>query len=118
MKPAEYIPVVPESVRTASVGDRVKFAEERLSYTVRARGRRYLVCNKPFNPRKTVLYSVIDLMENVRGTENLIFCMGAESADDCEAMLARLEGRAAGISPTYVSYRNRIPLNIEWVRRP
>jgi hypothetical protein len=103
-------------LKTAKVGDKVRFAEERLAYTIRARGERYLVCTKPFNPRKTVLYTVIDLEHKVRGTENLIFCAGAESDEDCAAMLHRLEGRDGDLGfTTEVSHRNRIPLRVEAV---
>lgn len=105
----------------ADVGSRITFAEERRAYTVRARSDRYLVCTKPFAlpKRHTVLYTVVDLLENVRGTENLIFCMGAETDEDCAAMLRRLEGAVGDSgSKTEVSHRNRIPLNIVRVRRP
>lgn len=109
----------------AVVGSRITFAGERRAYTVRARGERYLVCTKPFAPLRTVLYTVVDLLENVRGTENLIFGMGAETDEDCAAMLRRLEGDAdeslysfAPYTPTEVSRRNRVPLNIVRVRAP
>ena len=52
------------------VGDKVWFAEEKRPYRIRAMGERYAVCTKPFNPRHTVLYTVIDIVEQVRGTEN------------------------------------------------
>src|SRR5512139_680904 len=90
---------------SATVGDKVRFAEEKQAYTVQAIGKRFLVCTKPFNPRQTVLYTVVDLEQKVRGTENLIFCMGAETREDCEQMLERLER-----GDTEVSYRNRVPL--------
>ena len=93
-------------------GDRVKFAEERLSYMVQAASHRFAICTKPFNPRHTVLYSVVDYERNVRGTEDLIFCMGFETKHSCREALARLEkGKSS------VSYRNFIPLKIERVVR-
>lgn len=102
----------------AKVGDKVKFTEERLSYTVRARGDRYLVCTKPFNARKTVLYTVVDLSEWVRGTENLILGAGAETDEQCAEMLRRLEGRDGELGlTTEVSHRNRISINVERVTR-
>jgi hypothetical protein len=88
-------------------GDRVRFAEEKQAYTVQARGDRFLVCTKPFNPRRTVLYTVVDLAHGIRGTENLIFGLGAETREQCEQMLARLEA-----GETEISYRNRVPLNL------
>lgn len=96
------------------VGDKIKFAEEKLRYTVQASGDRYIVCSKPFNPRRTVLYTVIDWVEQVRGTENLIFGGGAETREQCEEMLMRLEGRDAELGwATEVSRRNRVPLRLE-----
>ena len=61
------------------VGDKIHFEGERNAYTIRACDSRYLICTKPFNPRKTVLYTIVDLQEKVRGTENLVFCMGFET---------------------------------------
>jgi hypothetical protein len=96
---------------TAKAGDFVKFEEEKQKYQIKAIGARYAVCTKPFNPRKTVLYTVIDMHEKVRGTENLVFGAGAETTELCEEMLARLEGRSDR-DKTEVSRRNRIPLSI------
>lgn len=98
---------------TARVGDRVKFAEEVHRYTIQARGVRYLVCTRPFALRKTVWYTVVDLEKQIRGTENLVLGFGAETREECEEMLARLEGRAG--EPTEVSYRTRIPLHVDEV---
>lgn len=108
-----------ESLRQAKVGDFILFAEEIRGYKIMARGVRYLVCNKPFACQRTVLYTVIDLLEQVRGTENLIFGRGAETTEQCEEMLARLEGRCKDIGfTTVVSSRNRIPLHVIGLRAP
>lgn len=90
------------------VDDKIKFRCEKQRYTVQACNDRFAVCTKPFNCRKTVLYSVIDFERQIRGTENLVFGMGAETREQCEEMLARL---TAGESE--VSHRNRINLDIE-----
>lgn len=90
------------------VGDKIKFRSEKQRYTVRACNERFAVCTKPFNPRKTVLYTVIDFQRGIRGTENLIFGAGAETDEQCAEMLERL---ASGF--TEVSRRNQIPLDIE-----
>lgn len=96
------------------VGDKIKFAEEKQRYTVRAAGDRYLVCTKPFNPRRTVLYTVVDFVEQVRGTENLVFGRGAETDESCIDMLWRLEFTHPDLGEkTEVSRRNRVPLMIE-----
>jgi len=94
-------------------GCKIKFLEEKQRYTVMAIGERYAVCNKPMNALKTYLYTVIDFGEEIRGTENLVFRMGAETEKDCEEMLGRLEIEdKLKREATKVSHRNRIPLNI------
>jgi hypothetical protein len=102
--------VIPASLESATVGTRIWFLGESRPYRVRARSERYMVCTKPFNPKHTVLYTVVDLVEGVRGTENLIFGMGAETDQDCEEMIQRLEGKCEGVDPTEVSHRNRVAL--------
>lgn len=89
------------------VGDKIKFEEEKQAYTIRARNDRFLICTKPFNLKKTVLYSIVDLHEGIRGTENLVFGMGAETDWQCWEMLTRLvEGTSE------ISRRNYIELKI------
>lgn len=89
-------------------GYRVFFTEEKHPYTIRACNDRYAICTKPFNLKKTVLYTIIDFNEGIRGTEDLIFCAGFESDEDCFEALVRLSN---GVSE--VSHRNRVPLSIE-----
>ena len=55
----------------------------------------------------TVLYTIIDLQRNVRGTENLVFGMGFETDEDCADALDRLEK-----GESEVSYRNYVALEI------
>lgn len=97
-----------QAIAPFKVGEKVKFVSESRRYTVRAAGPRFAVLNKPFNPKKTVIYTVVDLQEGVRGTENLVFGMGAETPEQCAEMLARLES-----GQTEVSHRNRVNLEIE-----
>jgi len=90
------------------VGSKIKFENEKQRYTVKASNVAFAVCTKPFNARKTVLYTIIDFMNNIRGAENLIFGMGAETDGDCESMLERLtQGESE------VSHRNQRELDIE-----
>jgi len=87
------------------VGDKIYVESEKRPYRVRAANERFAVCTKPHF--KTVLYFVADFKEDVRGTENLIFGMGAETDEECQEMLARLSS-----GDTEVSHRNRVPLDI------
>jgi hypothetical protein len=93
---------------TIPVGSKVKFANEKQRYTVRASNERYAVCTKPFNARKTVLYTIIDFCERERGAENLIFEAGAETDAQCTEMLQRIT-----VGETEISHRNRCELDIE-----
>lgn len=103
-------------IAEARVGDLISFAEEQRPYRVRARSDRFLVCTKPFNLRRTVLYTVVDIKRNIRGTEDLVFSLGAETDEECAEMVRRLTG-ANREEPTEVSYRNNIPLNVVTVRK-
>lgn len=91
------------------VGDKIKFTEEKRPYTIRACNERYLICTKPFNPLHTVLYSIVDLQEKIRGRNWWIFNIYDYKDDEgCEDCLRDLLSGECEISP-----RNRIALNIE-----
>lgn len=55
------------------VGTKVKMDSERLRYTVQAANDRFAIMTKPFNARRTYLYTITDLKRGVRGPCNLIF---------------------------------------------
>jgi hypothetical protein len=57
------------------------------------------------------LYTIIDFKQQIRGTENLIFCMGFETDEQCEEALQRLVNRESEITR-----RNRVPLVIEKIK--
>ena len=86
-------------------GDRIRIIGEKRPYTVRCRNERYLICTKPFNPKHTVLYFIADLVENVRGTDNMVFCFGYETDEQCRERLQELVN-----GEIEVSHRNRVPL--------
>lgn len=91
-----------------NVGDKVYLPKEVRPYKVQARNERFIICTKPFNPKRTVIYFIIDLVKKVRGTDNLIFCHGYVTKEQCEENLRRLESEEME-----VSYRNVVPLDIE-----
>lgn len=90
------------------VGDKIYFVEEKRPYKVRACNERYLICTKPFNLQKTVFYTIVDLEEQIRGTENTVFCLGFLTDKECEEALIRFQN-----GESEVSRRNRIELLIE-----
>ena len=89
----------------AQVGDKIWFAREKRPYTVKACDERFIICTKPHFA--TVMYTIIDLQFDIRGTENLIFCMGFETTELCDEALLRLQ-----TGESEVSYRNRVELDI------
>ena len=97
-----------------AVGDKIKFASEAQRYTVQARSNRYAICTKPFNARRTVIYTIIDFERGVRGRDNLIFGRGYETRAECEANLAEM---LRDECPVQVSHRHFGPLDIEAVEK-
>jgi len=91
----------------AQPGQKIWFKKDVKPYTIRCRNERYLICTKPFNLKKTVIYTIVDLKKGIRGTENLIFCMGFEGDEDCKEALGRLTSEE-----TEVSHRNFVELDI------
>ena len=90
------------------VGDRVHIPEHKKPFRVRARDGRYIICTKPFNARHTVIYFIVDLVQKRRGPDNMVFCGGYETDEDC---LERLEELQSG--EIEVSWRRGIPLDID-----
>lgn len=99
-----------EYCKNLKVGDRIKFESEKQRYTIRAKSDRYLICTKPFNPKKTYLYTVIDLERLVRGALDLIFGSFHEldKPNEAQECINDLENKQYG-----VSHRNCIQLDIE-----
>mgnify|MGYP000539358961 CR=1 FL=1 len=90
------------------VDDKVKFKKENQRYTVQACNEKFAICTKPFNPRKTVLYTIIDFEKKIRGAENMVFGLGAETREQCEEMLQRVTN-----GESEVSSRNWCELDID-----
>jgi hypothetical protein len=84
-------------------GDKIYFFEEKYPYVVRSIKSNMVVLTKPFNLKHTVLYTILDLNNMIRGPEDLIFCFGAETDKQCNEMLNRILNKESEIS-----YRHRI----------
>ncbi len=87
---------------------KMRFDGERQRYTVQAHNDRFAIMTKPFNARKTYLYTITDLERVVRGPCNLIF--GLPFAVDtpegaAEALLWLADGRME------VTYRKCVDLS-------
>lgn len=91
-----------------SVGDKVYIPTDKRPYTVKARDDRYIICTKPFNAKHTVLYFIIDLLNKWRAPDNMIFCHGYETDEDCVERLEELQDGTIELSR-----RRGIPLDID-----
>lgn len=91
-----------------NIGDKVCVPTDKRPYTVKARDERYIICTKPFNVRRTVLYFIIDLLNKWRAPDNMIFCSGYETTEDCQERLKELQDGTIELSR-----RRGIPLDIE-----
>lgn len=99
-----------------NVGDKIYFLEERYPYTIQACDERYLICTKPFNPKHTVLYTIVDLKDGIRGADNYWKWGGFvdyQEKKECERMLRALYGDCNEQDrQVMISYKNRVELNI------
>jgi len=90
-------------------GDKIKFKRHKQRYTVVAANKKFAICTKPLNCKKTYIYTIIDFEKQIRGPENLIFnCTDLRNDGEAREMLVRLTRRK-----TEVSYRRNIELDIE-----
>ena len=96
-----------KELKDLKVGDYVWIPENKKPFVVKARDEQDIICTKPYNPQHTVIYFIIDLVRNVRGTDDRIFCFGYETKEMCEE---RLEDLQSGLME--VSYRNFVPLDV------
>lgn len=90
------------------VGDKVYVPKEKRPFRIRARDERFIICTKPFNPQRTVRYFIVDLKERVRGPDNMVFCSGYESDEDCAERLKELQS-----GEIEVSWRRHVDLDID-----
>lgn len=98
---------------------RVKFVEEKYAYTIVAANARYWICVKPFNLRKTYLYTIVDVVKKRRGPDNMIFGPQYDYANPRHARQAirDLMGvKRVLCKPLDISHRRDCKLNIEWVK--
>lgn len=72
-------------------GSKIWVDGQKRPYLVRTRDDRYIIATKPFNPQRTVLYFIIDLLEERRGPDDTVFCRGYESDGDTAKRLTELQ---------------------------
>lgn len=91
-----------------NVGDKVCIPDQKKPFRVKARDDRYIICTKPFNPKHTVIYFIIDLVKKWRAPDNMIFCSGYETDEQCQERLVELQQ-----GKIELSRRRGIPLDID-----
>ena len=62
-----------EILKFLEVGDKIYIKGEKRGFEIKARNERYLICTKPFNPKKTVTYTILDSEELINSTNNFVF---------------------------------------------
>lgn len=82
----------PEPAIELRVGDKVRFYGEKRAYTVQAVSSdgRWAAATKPFNVQNTVLYTVIDMLDRVRGRDDC-YGLGYEDREECENAIGMFE---------------------------
>ena len=98
-------------LRVIPAGTRIWFVEEKMPYTVQSSNVAFCVLTKPFAAQHTVMSCVIDWEIGIRGPENRLFGMGAETQEQCEQMLQRIT-----VGDSEVSSRCSIPIDIRKVK--
>ena len=96
--------------RDIKPGDKIFVPLEVRPYTVRCRDDRFIICTKPFNLKKTVMYFIIDTVEGIRGPDDRVFCFGYETQEQCEERLKELQtglievSKRRSVSARYLSH--------------
>ena len=75
-----------------NVGDKIYIPTEKRPFKVRACDDRYIICTKAYNPKRTYRYFIIDLVEGIRGPDNIAIALGGyETDEDCNERLLELQ---------------------------
>lgn len=101
--------------RPLVVGERLRFADERYWWTVKAVTENFAALTRQaeFHPRGTLCYTVVDWRNGIRGACNLIgqgWGDGTYTEAECAAMLDAFEGNTERCFQLEVSHRNWVPL--------
>lgn len=82
---------------------------EHQRYTVQAANARFAIMTKPFNARRTYLYTITDLKRNVRGPCNLIFGLPCDVNTPAGAAKALAMLETGEMEVTYRHDKNLTP---------
>jgi hypothetical protein len=90
-----------------SGANKIWFQGEKKSYKIMAFDNRYIICQKPFNPRRTFQYSIVDLEREIRGADNYRCKFEYDDPKECQEALKELHS-----GDLEISYRNRVDLEV------
>lgn len=95
------------------LGNSVTFTEEpKGPYRVKAVCQRYAILTKPYNPQRTVIYTIVDKLHKIRGPNNLIFNMyDYKIQEDIDQCLKDLNVGRNGLAVS-IKRKRGIDLNI------
>lgn len=93
-----------------TVGDKIYFKGDKKPFRIQACNERYIIATKPFNLKKTFLYTIVDFERCVRGRDNHYCAFEYDDPKEAAEALKCLETQEP--LELCVSYRHFIPLDI------
>jgi len=87
-----------------NIGDKIKMDEEVQRYTVQAVNEDFAIMTKPFNARRTYLYTIVDFKRKIRGPSDLLFgpCYELNTQEGAAAFLRQMGEEHLGVSRRHV----------------
>lgn len=81
------------------IGDKIKLSNGKQRFTVKALSKRYAILTKPFNPKHTVIYTIIDFKERKKNRNDLVFNVyDYTKQEDIDQCLKDLESGKCSLS--------------------
>jgi hypothetical protein len=92
---------------TLQPGNRVFFKNEKRPYKVMATDSRFAILTKPFNLKKTYLYTILDFKLGIRGSDNYRCKFDYQKESECLEAINELHS-----GKLEISRRNTVQLDI------
>lgn len=101
------------------VGDKVKFWGEKRAWKIRACDERFIIATKPYNPKRTFLYTIIDFKYLVRGADNYGCLYNYDNEKEAKKALKQLSKQNKNLDcDLHISFRNYVKLtDIEIIKQ-
>lgn len=93
------------------VGDKVKFWGEKRAYKIQACDKDFIIATKPYNPKRTFIYTIIDLKHLVRGADNYGCLYDYDKEKEANKALKQLSKQNKNLDcDLHISFRNFVKL--------